>query len=36
MKMNKEEVKIAKRGKKMEQDMNDLVEYVKWITNDLG
>lgn len=36
LKMNSEEVTIAKREKLLDRDMEDLVEYVKWITGDLG
>jgi len=33
--MQREEVRIGKREEKLEMDVNDLVEYVKWITGDL-
>jgi hypothetical protein len=36
MKMENEEVKASKREKGFDKDMEDLVEYVKWITGDLG
>lgn len=34
--MEKREKKIVKREKAQDKDMDDLVEYVKWITTDLG
>ena len=34
--MEKEEKKTIKREKDLDKDMNDLVEYVKWVTGDLG
>ena len=34
--MNREEVSFKKREKKLDLDTSDLVEYVKWITGDLG
>lgn len=34
--MRYEEGRIARREKSMDQDVKDLVEYVKWVTNDLG
>ena len=36
MQMEKDEKKSMKREKFLDKDMNDLVEYVKWITGDLG
>jgi hypothetical protein len=36
IKMESEEVSLAKREKLLDRDMEDLVEYVKWITGDLG
>jgi hypothetical protein len=30
------EKKIAKREKDQDRDIGDLVEYVKWVTGDLG
>jgi hypothetical protein len=36
LKMESEEVSLAKREKLLDRDMEDLVEYVKWITGDLG
>lgn len=34
--MEKTGVKIIGREKYVDKDMDDLVEYVKWITEDLG
>jgi len=34
--LGKSENKFGKREKGADQDMDDLVEYVKWITEDLG
>lgn len=34
--MEQEEFKSYKREKSLDKDTGDLVEYVKWITNDLG
>jgi chromosome segregation ATPase len=34
--MKKQEGKYGKREKKYDADMKDLLEYVKWITGDLG
>jgi hypothetical protein len=34
--MEKTGVKIIGREKNVDKDMEDLVEYVKWITEDLG
>ena len=36
LRMESEEATIAKREKLLDRDMEDLVEYVKWITGDLG
>lgn len=36
MELEKTERKTVKREKDLDKDMDDLVEYVKWITNDLG
>ncbi len=35
MKFNKQEVTSKQRQKKLDGDMSDLVEYVKWVTSDL-
>lgn len=34
--MKYEENRIARREKSLDADMKNLVEYVKWVTNDLG
>ena len=34
--MRKEQTNIAKREKLFERDTQDLIEYVKWISQDLG
>ena len=34
--MSVEEAMFKKREKKLDMDTADLVEYVKWITGDLG
>ena len=34
--MENKEKKKVKREKNLDRDMNDLVEYVKWVTDDLG
>jgi hypothetical protein len=34
--MGSDEVKRVRREKDLDKDMQDLVEYVKWITTDLG
>jgi len=36
LQMKYEENRIARREKSLDADMKDLVEYVKWVTNDLG
>jgi hypothetical protein len=32
----KEEIKAAETEKKLDQDMNDLIEYTKWISKESG
>ena len=34
--LESEEAKAARIEKLLDRDTQDLVEYVKWITNDLG
>ena len=34
--MENKEKKVTKREKDLDKDTNDLIEYVKWITGDLG
>lgn len=35
-KMESEQVKSHKREKSLDKDTDDLIDYVKWITDDLG
>ena len=36
LKGQSQEYKIAGREKNLDKDMDDLVDYVKWLTGDLG
>lgn len=36
MKLETHENRAARVEKLLDRDVNDVVEYVKWITNDLG
>lgn len=34
--MESEEARAARIEKLLDRDVNDVVDYVKWVTNDLG
>lgn len=36
VRLENKEKKTVRREKNLDRDMNDMVEYVKWVTDDLG